>query len=264
MLIYPAIDLMEGRCVRLSQGRFDAPTVYSADPAEALAGFAEGGATWAHVVDLEGARAREPRQHDLIAGLAANGGPRLQVAGGFRSRDQVARMLDAGLGRVVIGSLAVAAPDQVAAWLVEFGPDRITLAFDVRLIEGTPIIATSGWLETSGSNLWEAASFYPQARHVLVTDISRDGMMGGPNVALTDELVRRIPRLEVQASGGVASLEDLRALSKSGAAGAIVGKALWEGRFGLAEAIAAGRRSGFEAGGMPAGPESATEKEAGA
>lgn len=241
MLIYPAIDLMEGRCVRLSQGRFDAPTVYPADPGEALAGFAAAGAAWAHVVDLEGARAREPRQHDLIAGLAANGGPKLQVAGGFRTRDQLARMFDAGVGRVVIGSLAVTAPDQVTAMLDEFGPDRITLAFDVRLIEGSPVIATSGWLESSGSNLWEAAGRYPQARHVLVTDIGRDGMMGGPNVALTDELVRRMPRLEVQASGGVASLEDLRTLSKTGAAGAIVGKALWEARFGLKEAIDAGR-----------------------
>ena len=264
MLIYPAIDLMEGRCVRLSQGRFDAPTVYPADPAEALAGFADAGAIWAHVVDLEGARAREPRQHDLIAGLAANGGLSLQVAGGFRSRDQVARMLDAGIGRVVIGSLAVTAPDCVAAWLDEFGPDRISLAFDVRLIEGAAVVATSGWLESSGSTLWEVAGFYQQARNILVTDISRDGMMGGPNVALTDEIVRRMPRFAVQASGGVASLDDLFALKAAGAAGAIVGKALWEGRFGLREAIDAGRRSGFTAGGAPAGSESATEKEPGA
>jgi phosphoribosylformimino-5-aminoimidazole carboxamide ribotide isomerase len=232
---------MDGRCVRLSQGRFESPTIYSADPAEALAGFAEAGAAWAHIVDLEGARAREPRQHDLIASLASNDGPKLQVAGGFRTRDQLARMFDAGVGRVVIGSLAVTAPDRTLALLDEFGLDRITFAFDVRLIEGAPVIATSGWMESSSTTLWEAVSVYAQARHVLVTDISRDGMMGGPNVALTDELVRRAPRLDVQASGGVSSLEDLRTLRRAGAAGAIVGKALWEGRFGLREAIDAGR-----------------------
>jgi phosphoribosylformimino-5-aminoimidazole carboxamide ribotide isomerase len=241
MLIYPAIDLIDGCCVRLAQGRFDAPTIYPADPVEALAGFAAAGASWAHVVDLEGARAGEPRQHDLIGALAKGDGPKLQVAGGFRSRDHLVRMFDAGIARVVIGSLAVTAPDRVKALLEEFGPDRIALAFDVRLIDGAPVIATSGWLETSSSNLWEAASFYPQARHLLVTDISRDGMLSGPNVALMDEIVRRLPRLELQASGGVAWLDDIRKLGRAGAAGAIVGKALWEGRFGLAEAIDAGR-----------------------
>ena len=241
MLIYPAIDLMEGRCVRLSQGRFEAPTVYPADPGAALAGFAAAGATWAHVVDLEGARAGEPRQHALIASLAKDNGPRLQVAGGFRTRDQLVRMFDAGVARVVIGSLAVTAPDQAKALIDEFGPDRVVLAFDVRLIDGAPVIATSGWLESSGSNLWEVASYYPQARHLLVTDISRDGMLSGPNVELMEEIVRRVPRLELQASGGVTWLDDIRKLNRIGAAGAIVGKAIWEGRFGLAEAIDAGR-----------------------
>ena len=107
MLIYPAIDLMGGRCVRLSQGRFEDATVYPADPAVALAAFAAAGAAWTHIVDLDGAREKSPRQHDLIAGLAREARQQLQVAGGFRSRDQLARMFDAGVGRVVIGSLAV-------------------------------------------------------------------------------------------------------------------------------------------------------------
>ena len=259
MLIYPAIDLMDGRCVRLSQGQFDSATVYSGDPGQALAAFAEAGAEWTHVVDLDGARARAPRQHDLIAGLAATARQRLQVAGGFRTREQVARMLDAGVGRVVVGSLAVTAPEDVAAWIDEFGTNRITLAFDVRLADGVPEVATAGWTEASGRSLWDVAALYPRARHVLVTDIGRDGMMAGPNVELIAETVRRFPHLRVQASGGVASTEDLLSLSAAGADGAIVGKALWEGRLALREAIEAGARSGCKAGGASAGSEIATE-----
>jgi len=241
MLIYPAIDLMGGRCVRLSQGRFEEATIYPADPAEALAAFADAGATWTHIVDLDGAREKSPRQHDLIAGLARGATQQLQVAGGFRTRDQLSRMFDAGVARVVIGSLAVQEPQTVTAFIAEFGSERITLAFDVRLVGKTPEVATSGWLESSGTSLWDALELYPDVRHVLVTDIGRDGMMTGPNNELIAEIVTRCPTLAVQASGGVSSLTDLRTLQQTGAAGAIVGKALWEERFGLAEALDAGR-----------------------
>ena len=241
MLIYPAIDLMGGRCVRLAQGRFEDATIYPADPRAALEAFAEAGATWTHIVDLDGARDRSPRQHDLIAGLARDAAQQLQVAGGFRSRDQLARMFDAGVGRVVIGSLAVQEPEIVAGFIADFGGERITLAFDIRLVGETPEVATSGWLESSGMSLWDALAYYPDARHILVTDIGRDGMMTGPNEELIAEIVLRCPSLAVQASGGVSSLADLQALQVIGADGAIVGKALWEEKFGLAEAILAGR-----------------------
>jgi len=241
MLIYPAIDLMGGRCVRLAQGRFEDATIYPADPAEALAAFAEAGAEWTHIVDLDGARERAPRQHDLLAALAASAKQRLQVAGGFRSRDQLARMFDAGVARVVIGSLAVQAPELVVAFLAEFGPERITLAFDVRLVGDVPEVATAGWRESSGTSLWDALAAFPEAPHVLVTDIGRDGMLTGPNLPLLETILARCPSLEVQASGGVAALDDLRALARIGAAGAIVGKALWEAKFTLADAIDAGR-----------------------
>ena len=233
MILYPAMDLMGGRCVRLAQGRFDDATIYSADPAEALAGFADAGARWAHVVDLDGARAGAPRQHDLIAGLASAAGLQLQVAGGFREADQIARMIDAGVGRVVIGSLAVKDPGRVAAFLESFG-DRITLALDVNVVEGVPMVSTAGWTETSTKSLWDIAALYPRARHLLVTDISRDGMMSGPNVELLAEVVERLPYMDVQASGGVSSLDDLRRLPT---AGAIIGKALWEGKIDLREAL---------------------------
>jgi phosphoribosylformimino-5-aminoimidazole carboxamide ribotide isomerase len=241
MLIYPAIDLMGGRCVRLSQGRFEDATVYPADPDEALAAFAAAGALWTHIVDLDGAREKSPRQHDLIARLARDSKQQLQVAGGFRTRDQLVRMFDAGVARVVIGSLAVQEPETVAGFIDAFGGERITLAFDVRLVDGTPEVATSGWLEASGKSLWDALGLYPDACHVLVTDIGRDGMMTGPNSGLIAEIVVRCPALAVQASGGVSSLADLEALRQAGAAGAIVGKALWEEKFGLAEALDAGR-----------------------
>jgi phosphoribosylformimino-5-aminoimidazole carboxamide ribotide isomerase len=240
MILYPAMDLMGGRCVRLAQGKFDQATTYESDPADALREFAAAGAEWAHVVDLDGARAGAPRQHDLIAGLASAAPLKLQVAGGIRSRDHVACLLDAGAGRVVIGSLAVKAPELVAALLEEFGPDRITLALDVNMSEGEPMVATHGWSEESSSTLWDIAGMY-DGRHLLVTDIGRDGMLSGPNVDLVRQCARLLPGWDLQASGGVATLADLADLAAAGAAGAIVGKALWEGRFTLAEALAHAR-----------------------
>ncbi|HEX8309348.1 MAG TPA: 1-(5-phosphoribosyl)-5-[(5-phosphoribosylamino)methylideneamino] imidazole-4-carboxamide isomerase [Allosphingosinicella sp.] len=236
MILYPAMDLMGGRVVRLAQGRFEDSTDYPADPAEALARFAEAGAQWAHVVDLDGARAREPVQHELVAGLARAAQLNLQVAGGFRTRDQLARMFDSGVGRIVIGSLAVDRPDLALDFLREFGADRITLSLDVRLVDSVPVVATAGWTEDSGRTLWEVAALYPEARHLLLTDIGRDGMLAGPNFELLEQAAERFPHLAIQASGGVSSLDDLRRLRT---AGAIVGKALWEGRIDLSEALRA-------------------------
>jgi len=234
MILYPAMDLMDGRCVRLAQGHFDEATVYSADPAQALANFAAAGAEWAHVVDLDGARAGAPKQHELIAELARPAPLNLQVAGGFREHGHVARMVDAGVGRVVIGSLAVKDPERVKGFLAEFGADRITLALDVDIVEGVPLVATSGWTESSLKSLWEVADFFPEARHILITDISRDGMMTGPNFTLLAEAVERLPHMAVQASGGVSGIADLEKLPT---AGAVVGKALWEGKIELKQAL---------------------------
>ena len=234
MIIYPAIDLIKGSCVRLAQGRFEDATIYSSDPAAALAGFAAAGAQWAHLVDLDGAKAGAPVQHRLLADLASGPGLKLQVAGGVRSRDHVAALLEAGVARVTIGSLAVKDPEAVRAMLAEFGPDRITIALDVNLVEGEPMVATHGWTQSSRRSLWDVAAELPEARHLLVTDIGRDGMMSGPNVELLAEVVGRLPGLAVQASGGVSSIDDLKKLTTDGA---IIGKALWEGRIDLAEAI---------------------------
>jgi len=237
MIIYPAMDLMNGGCVRLAQGRFDDVASYQADPVEAVLEFEKAGAEWAHIVDLDGARAGEPRQHGLLADIGLSLCMKLQVAGGFRTAEHLQRMFDAGVDRVVIGSLAVKQPELVRQFLSSFGGDHIVLALDVNIVEGVPMVATGGWTETSGRNLWDVAELYPDARHLLVTDISRDGMMSGPNVELVAKASRRLPHLDVQASGGVSSLDDLRALKDAGAAGAIVGKAFWEGRIDLGEAL---------------------------
>jgi len=138
---------------------------------------------------------------------------------------------------VVIGSLAVEDPGATAVLFDRFGGERITLALDVRIEDGEPVVATRGWTEGSGRSLWDVAALYSSARHLLVTDISRDGMLSGPNLDLIARAATALPRLALQASGGVATLEDLGRLRDAGAAGAIVGKALWEGRFGLAEAL---------------------------
>ena len=238
MIVYPAMDLMDGSCVRLAQGRFEDRTTYSSDPAEALARFAADGADWAHIVDLDGARAKEPRQHELLAELARTSSLKLQVAGGFRTAEQISRMLEAGVERVVIGSLAVQQPDVVRGFVETFGGDRITLALDVHLADGVPMVATGGWTETSGRTLWDAAALYPEAKHLLVTDISRDGMLTGPNFELLREAVERLPHLDIQASGGISSLGDLQPLTT---AGVIIGKALWEGHIALKDALSLAR-----------------------
>lgn len=241
MILYPAIDLMDGRCVRLRQGRFDDAVIYPATPAEALARYAAAGASWAHIVDLDGARAGAPRQHALLAELAASSPLSLQVAGGVRTPEHVERLLDAGVGRVVIGSLAVREPEMVSAILDRHGPERIALALDVRLTDAGPMVAVSGWTETTAMTLWSVVQGFPRAKHLLVTDIGRDGMLQGPNLALLGELVERLPWVNVQASGGVSQASDLGELARVGAAGAVVGKALWEGRFTLEEALAHAR-----------------------
>ncbi|MEQ7874417.1 HisA/HisF-related TIM barrel protein [Sphingomonas sp. ASV193] len=238
MILYPAMDLIGGSAVRLRQGDFDAVTRYPTAPAEALDAFAEAGAAWAHLVDLDGAKAREPRQHALIAELARGSRLSLQVAGGFRETDQLARMFDAGVARVVIGSLAVERPELVNDWLDRFGAERITLSLDVRLVDGEPMVSTAGWTRDSGRSLWDVATAFPAARHLLVTDIGRDGMMAGPNFDLYRRIGERLPKVAVQASGGVSSLADLDRLDT---AGAIVGKALWDGAFTLREALAHAR-----------------------
>ena len=241
MLIYPAIDLRHGACVRLMHGRFDQVTEYDAVPARRLATFAAEGASWVHVVDLDGAEAGRAVQHELIGELASSLDVRIQSGGGVRSRADVENLLGAGVSRVVVGSLAVTAPETVAGWLADLGSERLTLAFDVKLEDGDPVPALKGWTQSSGVDLWTALDRYPAGTltHVLITDVGRDGALTGPNLDLLADARGRRPDLKLQASGGVSSLDDLTACRDLGCDGAIVGRAIYEGRFNAAEAIAA-------------------------
>ena len=234
MMLIPAIDLRNGRCVRLFQGDFAAETRYEHDPAELLARYRDMGASWLHVVDLDGAKDGGRANQPLISALAEQQAIHLQVGGGVRSAAAIEELLRDGVSRVVVGSLAVEQPEEVAEWLTHYGPDRICLAFDVRLDEGgIPRVRTRGWTEETAVSLWNAVARFPADRlkHVLCTDIARDGALSGPNFALYAQAVSRFPSIAWQASGGVRDVSDLAALAeRTGVAAAVSGKALLEQR----------------------------------
>jgi phosphoribosylformimino-5-aminoimidazole carboxamide ribotide isomerase len=231
--LIPAIDLRGGRCVRLLQGDFAAETVYSNDPAEILERYLAVGARRVHVVDLDGARDGNQPNRELIVGLARQPSVRLQVGGGLRTLDRVRELFASGVERAVIGSVAVTSPQDVANWMQEVGPDRIVLAFDVRLdATGTPLLTTHGWKQTTNVSLWQSVERFMAAglQHVLCTDVARDGAMTGPNCELYADAVRRFPEIQWQASGGVSSARDLRELRECGVAAVISGKAMLENK----------------------------------
>ena len=231
MQLIPAIDLRDGHCVRLLHGDFDAETRYPTDAPTLLAKYRDLGADWLHVVDLDGARGALPGNRAMILQLASQEAVKLQVGGGLRNTAALSQMLDAGVARVVVGSAALTQVEQVQAWLEHFGPDRITLAFDICADDGgVPRVMTHGWQRQSALSLWSAIDQYTVShlRHVLCTDVGRDGALTGPNLSLYDEAVRRYPQMAWQASGGIRNAHDLHALAETGAAAAISGKALLE------------------------------------
>lgn len=244
MLIYPAIDLRGGQVVRLLQGDYAQETRYPLEPVALAAQYAQAGAQWLHVVDLDGARDARQVHSGQIARIAALAGLKVQSGGGVRERADVDRLLDSGVRRVVVGSSFVRSPETVGRWIEDLGADALCIALDVRGHDGRWQVQAAGWREDGGWTL-EAALETGRvlgARHFLVTDIGRDGMLAGPALALYRELRRRFPEARLQASGGVSSLADLAELRQEGVAGVIVGKALLEGRFTLNAALAAGER----------------------
>lgn len=240
MKIIPAIDLQNGRCVRLTQGDFDTPTFYSADPLAQAQAFADLGATWLHIVDLDGARAGAPRQFELIGEIVRATGLSVQVGGGIRDEYAAEQLFDAGIARIIVGSLAVKDPGRVGGWMRAFGHSRIVPAFDIKLdAAGEPEVLTHGWQSRSGQSLWRILDLYAETgvATVLCTDVGRDGMLQGPNLELYASLRRRWPELGILASGGVANDEDLSVLALMGLTGVVVGKAIYEGRIDLAAAL---------------------------
>ena len=245
MRIIPAIDIKDGKCVRLLQGRFDAVTHYSDDPADVARRFAALDVRDLHIVDLDGARTGRQANTDAIRRIAGATSFNIQLGGGLRRREALEHWFDNGVRRCVIGSLAVHDSSLVANWLHEFGGERIVLALDVTIAaDGAPLIATDGWTRTSRKNLWDCLDEYRDAgvRHVLCTDISRDGALAGPNVGLYRDIVRRYPGLELQASGGIRNAADLRTLESVGIPAAISGRALLDGAI-TADEVASFRQS---------------------
>jgi phosphoribosylformimino-5-aminoimidazole carboxamide ribotide isomerase len=233
MELIPSIDLRGGQCVRLLQGDFRRETRYEFAPHELLLRYRNMGARWLHVVDLDGARDGRLANREILLALASQSGLLLQVGGGVRQRAIVDDLLAHGVDRVIVGSAAVEAPDEVRSWLAHCGAEKIGLAFDVKLDrDNVPKVQTRGWTRATQLTLWDAVASFLAAglRHVLCTDVARDGALGGPNIELYREAQRRYPQIAWQASGGIRDVADLASLAQLGVAAAISGKALIEER----------------------------------
>ena len=239
MIIYPAIDLIGGAVVRLHKGDFAQQTTYGTDPVAVARSYADAGAHWLHLVDLDGAKDPANRQTGVIADIITGSGLKVQTGGGIRSREDVAALLAAGASRIVIGSLAVRDHDAVAAMIRDFGSETICLAADVIRQNNRFMIAVSGWQEASDLVLDTFIDGFADAGliHVLCTDIDRDGTMTGPNRSLYADVKARFPSIQLQASGGVSGISDLDGL---GTDGVIIGKAIYEGVIDLRQALALG------------------------
>jgi phosphoribosylformimino-5-aminoimidazole carboxamide ribotide isomerase len=250
-ILYPAIDIREGRVVRLRQGDYAAETRYAEHPLALAKRYAVEGAEWLHLVDLDAAKAGGWTLAPLVEAIRRETTLKVQTGGGVRDESDVEAILRAGASRVVVGSLAVRQPNRVLGWLERFGNDRLTIALDARADDhGVFRLPVHGWTEASGLALFDLLNRYAEAglRHLLCTDIARDGMLAGLNLALYREIAERFPEIAVQASGGVATLDDVRGAFDASAGGAILGKALLEGRFTLPDALAAVTTGGMGVG----------------
>ncbi|MEM8548901.1 MAG: 1-(5-phosphoribosyl)-5-[(5-phosphoribosylamino)methylideneamino] imidazole-4-carboxamide isomerase [Pseudomonadota bacterium] len=233
MIILPSIDIRDGQCVRLKYGDYDQETRYDVDPIRLAQRYEALGLSQLHVVDLDGALEGCPVNLETWASIADATTLTLQCGGGIRNESHVRALLDVGVQRVVIGSLAITQPELVASWLELFGSERIVLALDVRRDEaGVARICTNAWQDTSNETLEDTIErFLPHGlQYILCTDIGRDGALQGPAIALYAALMARYGALSIQASGGVSDVADLVKLRVTGVAAAITGKALLEGR----------------------------------
>ena len=240
-MMIPAIDLINGQVVRLFQGDYQQKTNYQYTVQERQQAYSEAGATVMHFVDLDGAKDSTKRQLSTLKTVMNHPSMIIQVGGGIRCEDDVKQLLDLGVNRVVIGSLAIKEPELVLEWLKTYGGEKIVLALDIKIDEnGNKTLPTHGWIKDSGVNLEDLLDAYINAgiKHILCTDISKDGTLTGSNVALYSELCQKYPSIAWQASGGIGCLDDIKALIPTGVSGVILGRSLLEGKFTLEEAIA--------------------------
>lgn len=237
MMIYPAIDIRDGKAVRLVEGDFDQETAFDADPVDAARRWEELGAEWIHIVDLDGAREGHRQNGTVIERIRAAVSARIQLGGGIRSLDDVRAAHAIGIDRVVIGSAAITDPDLVAAAIHEFG-DAVAVGLDAR----NGKLAAKGWTEQTKIDAVELAEHYGSRglAHVIFTDINRDGRLQGPNLEALATMIERFPG-NVIASGGISSLSDVQRVRETGAEGAIIGSALYHRHIALPDAIAVAR-----------------------
>ncbi|CDH26594.1 1-(5-phosphoribosyl)-5-[(5-phosphoribosylamino)methylideneamino]imidazole-4-carboxamide isomerase [Xenorhabdus bovienii] len=239
-MIIAALDLIDGNVVRLHQGDYGQQRTYGNSPLSQLQQYEKEGAKLLHLVDLTGAKDPTRRQMTLLRELLAGVSVPVQVGGGIRAENDIKALLEAGASRVVIGSTAITQPELVKQWFQRYGAESIVLALDIRIsTDGTKQIAISGWQENSNATLEQVIEQYLPVglKHVLCTDISRDGTLNGSNIALYQEISQHYPQIQFQASGGIGNLADISLLPTTGVAGVIVGRALLEGKFTLTEAI---------------------------
>jgi phosphoribosylformimino-5-aminoimidazole carboxamide ribotide isomerase len=233
MRIIPAIDIIDGKCVRLTQGDYAQKKIYHEDPVAVARSFEEAGLTDLHVVDLDGAKAGKVVNWDVIEAICKATSLTVDFGGGIKTEAEIQRLLNLGVKQVNLGSVAVKEPLKVISWITRFGKDKIILSADVK----GDYIAISGWQESSPLTLASLLKDYTRngIEYVTCTDISTDGMLKGPNIELYKNILMSFPQLHLVASGGVSNLDDLRELKRIGADGVIVGKAIYEGKVTLEE-----------------------------
>ncbi|WP_119342707.1 1-(5-phosphoribosyl)-5-[(5-phosphoribosylamino)methylideneamino]imidazole-4-carboxamide isomerase [Facilibium subflavum] len=239
MNIIPAIDLINGQCVRLQKGDFSKVTQYTKPPEDVAGSYQDSGAKYLHIVDLDGAKTGQFCQLETIKRICQNSTLIIQAGGGVKDENTIKSLFNNGVDRVVLGSIAVKDVARTKSILKYFGAQRIVLALDVKIDHDRPMVAIHGWLHTSNKPLYDLIDQYVpyDLQHVLCTDISRDGMLQGANTTLYQQLVAQYHAISFQASGGVGRLQDIKALKQIGVQNIIVGRALYEEKFSLSEAL---------------------------
>jgi phosphoribosylformimino-5-aminoimidazole carboxamide ribotide isomerase len=231
MQIIPAIDLIDGKCVRLTQGDYSQKVVYHDDPLEMARQFSDAGISRLHLVDLDGAKAGKVVNWKVLENIAGVTNMQIDFGGGVKQEADVKRILETGATWVTVGSMAAKQPELMSEWIVKYGSDKFFLGADVR----DKKIAVSGWQQTTDWDIFDFIDTYVAQglSHVFCTDISKDGKLEGPSTQLYQEIMAASPRVQLVASGGVSSTADLDELLAAGCAGVIIGKAIYEGRITL-------------------------------
>ena len=233
MRIIPAIDIIDGKCVRLKQGDYTQKIVYNENPLDVAKSFEDAGLTHLHLVDLDGAKAGKVVSWEVVERITSKTKLHVDFGGGIKTQEEITRLLDLGVYQVNLGSISVKEPIKITDWLKQFGAEKIILSADVK----KEMISISGWQESAAINIMSFLKDYVQKgiEHVTCTDIGTDGMLTGPNIELYEKVLLSFPTLHLIASGGVSCIDDLHELKRIGVDGVIVGKAIYEGKISLKE-----------------------------